>query len=641
MRKASDVRNMDESTELSEGEVVEESSGNPSDENGSKRLEADTSSSREDGEEPKAKKQRHEESHDGEEPEVKKQKHKESKDGGEWQTPTPRQLKKMMKKKRREKRKHQELEDKYASTMATAQSSSSTSLNARQTDVLRSLVRIASGEVTNRATVQKLKTALFQNVISHLVMGHPLLSEPLDGLDELKSDYRIVVIWLSMISADYFKNSPDHFPKVKSLSPCVVFDIEHPGSSRFVKLGLESFMMLPTSEDNPLPTPPTSDAKPPEYWEYLLSLDQLTDNDFPNPSQGNNDQLGRHVEEYVSVIDWPSTSEITATPQVSAVREGTEEMPMFAIDCEMVETENGSELARVSIVSDALECVYDEYVKPGCPVRDYRTRYSGISKSTLEGVTTTLKEVQEKLPTLIPSNSILIGHSLENDFHAMKFKHPFVIDTSLIFTSLATPTNKPGLRRLSKELLVADIQNTEKGHDSVEDATTCMKLVQLKLRDGAACKISFNEITPSIFTEYRTHGATTGIVDKDSVVRLFGKGSTHSVEVKTDKEAVKESIKMIPLSKFTFIQFHDMENLLKSSVTLDDEKRLEMANVMDDHVIQVVENCPPKTVLFITCGSSDIRKVRSLQQQEYVDFLQLKKQVMLARTGCVVGLLVN
>jgi RNA exonuclease 1 len=33
----------------------------------------------------------------------------------------------------------------------------------------------------------------------------------------------------------------------------------------------------------------------------------------------------------------------------------------------------------------------------------------------------------------INNDTILIGHSLENDFNAMKFVHPKVVDTSVLF----------------------------------------------------------------------------------------------------------------------------------------------------------------------------------------------------------------
>jgi DNA polymerase III epsilon subunit-like protein len=575
-------------------------------------------------------------------PKAKKRKLESGEDEG-WETvPTKKQRKKMVKNRKREKKIHQDIEDKYAAN--ANQLADSTYLKDEQAEVIAYLLRIVSGKQPNRAVVPKIKTLQFQGVVSSLVTGSPQLKEPLkESAAELSSDHKVVVLWMSMVSSDFFRNHANHFAKVKKLSPCVMFDIEHPGSSKFVKLGLENFMVLTNNENatHVVPEVPKPVITKPR-WDYLFTMDELTDHDFPNPSkQGGVDQLGRDIGSYCSLLDWPE-GDINDTPQVSAARQDEDKiMPLFAVDCEMVETRLGSELARISIVNEALECIYNTYVKPECPVVDYRTKYSGLSEEILEDVTTTLQDVQTSLPSLLPSNSILVGHSLENDFHAMRFKHPFVVDTSMIFTPLATPTSKPSLRRLCKELLCEEIQNKSQGHDSIEDATTCMKLMQLKLEKGDSCKVAFNEITPSIFTDYRTRGSTTGIVDKDTVIRLFGRGSNISVEVKTDVEAVSRSSEVISNSKFTFIQLHSMEYLLKSEHGRDLDKIEAVAQEMDSQVCEVVGRCPPKTVVFVVCGSSDIRRVRKIQQEDIPNQHQLKREVMLARTGCVVGLVIN
>ena len=72
--------------------------------------------------------------------------------------------------------------------------------------------------------------------------------------------------------------------------------------------------------------------------------------------------------------------------------------PMFAIDCEMCRTGPAhawtSELTCIAVVDENLRCIYQTYVKPPRPITDYRTPWSGITKATLEGVTTTLEDVQ-------------------------------------------------------------------------------------------------------------------------------------------------------------------------------------------------------------------------------------------------------
>lgn len=51
----------------------------------------------------------------------------------------------------------------------------------------------------------------------------------------------------------------------------------------------------------------------------------------------------------------------------------------------------------------------------------------------LDGVTTTLSDVQQTLRKLLPTDAILIGQSLNSDLHTLKMMHPYIIDTSVIF----------------------------------------------------------------------------------------------------------------------------------------------------------------------------------------------------------------
>lgn len=49
-------------------------------------------------------------------------------------------------------------------------------------------------------------------------------------------------------------------------------------------------------------------------------------------------------------------------------------LPIVALDCEMVKTDNGSELARISITNPDLQIIYDKFVKPVGEIIDYLTQ---------------------------------------------------------------------------------------------------------------------------------------------------------------------------------------------------------------------------------------------------------------------------
>ncbi|KAJ8040486.1 RNA exonuclease 1-like [Holothuria leucospilota] len=158
---------------------------------------------------------------------------------------------------------------------------------------------------------------------------------------------------------------------------------------------------------------------------------------------------------------------------------------VYALDCEMCYTTMGVELTRVTVISDKMERVYDSLVKPSNEVVDYNTKFSGITEEDLEYVKTTLQNVQAVLLSMFSSDTILIGHSLESDLLALKLIHSTVIDTALVFPHRRGPPYKRALRTLTAEYLQKLIQDDESGHDSMEDARSCMELMVYKVKQDA------------------------------------------------------------------------------------------------------------------------------------------------------------
>lgn len=168
----------------------------------------------------------------------------------------------------------------------------------------------------------------------------------------------------------------------------------------------------------------------------------------------------------------------------------------------------GLELTRVTIVNEDFSTIYESFVKPSNAIIDYLTKWSGISKDTLLDITTSLPQVQKEISQLISEDTIIVGHSLENDFRALKVSlffshvcsfsfffprlffltffldiqlvHTKVVDTSLIYP--AGESRKHSLKHLASKLLQKNIQNGS--HDSKEDAITALELLFVKIENG-------------------------------------------------------------------------------------------------------------------------------------------------------------
>ena len=88
-----------------------------------------------------------------------------------------------------------------------------------------------------------------------------------------------------------------------------------------------------------------------------------------------------------------------------------------------VTTEKGLELARISLVDFDFNVIYDEFILPENPILDYNTKFSGITPEILSKATGKLKDAQRNFLRLVDDDTILVGHSLENDLNALQV-HP-------------------------------------------------------------------------------------------------------------------------------------------------------------------------------------------------------------------------
>lgn len=160
---------------------------------------------------------------------------------------------------------------------------------------------------------------------------------------------------------------------------------------------------------------------------------------------------------------------------------------VVALDCEMVEVKGGdSEVAQVCAVDTLTgEVIVDIYVVPSKTVTDWRTPWSGVSQRLLEEMKEAGKtvngweEARKALWAHIDADTILVGQSLQHDLDVMRMVHLNIIDTAILSREAVAKNCKQnwGLKRLCKQMLDRDIQQSRGGHDCLEDTMATREVV--------------------------------------------------------------------------------------------------------------------------------------------------------------------
>ncbi|KAG5985218.1 hypothetical protein E4U55_000041 [Claviceps digitariae] len=486
------------------------------------------------------------------------------------------------------------------------------------------------------------------------------------------------------------ENLPDPLKPFADMFPHL-WPVKTPGDDRHGKMHspIATFLTTPAPKDktsNKQKGGGVKAASEPQGWrndrtsitEFLASAEELADNGYLiHPALL---PEGERRDGFVVPDGWVLTkvdklddgnvpdSEIEAG-SITAGRK------MLALDCEMCLTgENELALTRISIVDWDGCVVLDELVKPSKPITDYVTRFSGITEEMLAPVTTTLADIQAKLLSLIDARTILIGHSLESDTKALQLAHPFIVDTSILYPHPRGPPLKSSLKYLAQKYLGREIQKGgANGHNSIEDAKTCLDLVKQKCERGKLWGTSdangenlFRRLARA-GTAYKAQGGdaaigglevgkTSAAIDWGDPSKGAGAGATYQLGCKSDQDVTDNILRAVngdpdglqiraPGVDFTWARMRELEALQGwwnknrvdnansdggppaaptpavpsspgSASPPESPPPLQQAlSDLTTRLVRIHAALPPCTALIVYSGSGDPREMAQLQQQ--------------------------
>ncbi|RMZ66985.1 exonuclease [Pyrenophora seminiperda CCB06] len=340
---------------------------------------------------------------------------------------------------------------------------------------------------------------------------------------------------------------------------------------------------------------------------------------------------------------------------------------VVSVDCEMCKAENDQlVLTRISLLNWDGSVALDKLVKPDVTIKDYLTQWSGITAAMLQDVTTTLADIQKELLELLTPRTILVGHSLNSDLNALKLTHPFIIDTGILYPHPRGPPYKQSLKWLAQKYLKREVQKGSAGHDSVEDARTCLDLVKQKCEKGPRwgsgdtnAESIFKRLDRSTRPKSNNSYRAGAVIDWGDPNRGHGGQAKVSIGCKTDAEVVEgidRTMKQQAEGKdgmtdkidFVWGRLRELEiarGWWDDAKTADVElirqnalQRLGLSNKDDDaevdvqgdelgdavsktveRIVQIYDSLPRCTAFIVYSGTGDPREIRRLQamQQQY------------------------
>ncbi|KAF1320278.1 Rna exonuclease 4, partial [Globisporangium splendens] len=154
---------------------------------------------------------------------------------------------------------------------------------------------------------------------------------------------------------------------------------------------------------------------------------------------------------------------------------------VFCVVC--IVSGSDRDVARIAIVDEDENVVYDRFVKPDKHIVSYLTQLTGITESNLVGAPS-LDEALVELKRILPVESVIVGQSIKKDLEWLLLEkdkdYKQMFDVADLFRIPMQSQNGTiryryfSLRHVAKYLLGHNIQEAD--HDPVIDAKYAMKI---------------------------------------------------------------------------------------------------------------------------------------------------------------------
>ena len=337
------------------------------------------------------------------------------------------------------------------------------------------------------------------------------------------------------------------------------------------------------------------------FEEMILTDQELYENGYPFKKEGVDvSKFG-----YYNAYNKPLTEEdLKAYAELPDKEEGVEREKIIAIDAEMIDTSVGNELARLSAVNLKGETILDQLFKPLGEVTDYKTQFSGITEETLKDIDIPSTDGIKILSTIADKNTIIVGHSLENDLRALKLIHYRCIDTAVLYIERRRKTSLALLYQ--KHIGKPFRTQTSEGHDSAEDARATIELAQNAIKKPVG-NIPEPPKLPEFLFDMLNLQKKVALVDLKSRVNFEGVDDRlNLVLTKSDEETLENTKKVIPDNELVFAHFDEMNGL-----QLTDEAEIKGCQLFDKILHELLSVCPQRTAVFVYAPNGNYIRVKS------------------------------